>query len=187
MAEQIWLIRHGETPWSLTGQHTGRSDIALTAKGEDDARAIAAKLEGATFELVLCSPLIRAQRTCELAGYLPQAQLDPDCMEWDYGEINGRTREEYRAEHPGWIIWDGPVPGGETIEQVAARAARVVERAAEVPGRVAIFAHGHFLRIFTATYLELPPRTAKNFALATAHLSVLGADNGYPAIQRWNF
>lgn len=186
MAEEIWLIRHGETAWSLTGQHTGRTDLPLTEKGEYEARATARRLHGEKFDLVLCSPLERARQTCEIAGYLPHAVLDPDCMEWDYGDLNGVTREDYRKTHPGWNIWDGPVPNGETLDQVAARGARVIARAGEVPGRVVIFSHGHFLRIFTATYLGLPPWAARGFALATARLSVLGLDNGYPAILSWN-
>lgn len=186
MAEEIWLIRHGETEWSRSGQHTGRTDLPLTDKGEEEARATAARLRGESFDLVLCSPLVRAQRTCEIAGYLPQAILDPNCMEWDYGDLNGVTREDYRKTHPGWNIWDGPVPNGETLEQVAGRAAQAITRAGEAPGRVAIFAHGHFLRILTATYLELPPWAARGFALATARISVLGLDNGYPAILSWN-
>lgn len=186
MSEEIWLIRHGETAWSVTGQHTGRTDLPLTERGEEEARAVAARLRGESFNLVLCSPLARAKRTCEIAGLLPQAAVDPNCMEWDYGDLNGVTREDYRTTHPGWNIWDGPVPNGETLEQVAGRAARVIDRARETPGRVVIFAHGHFLRIFTATYLELPPWAARSFALATARISVLGVDNGYAAMVSWN-
>ena len=180
------MIRHGETAWSRTGQHTGRSDLPLTQSGEEEAQKLADKLQGERFELVLCSPLARARRTCEIAGFLPQAILDPECMEWDYGDLNGRTREELRAEQPGWNIWNYPVPHGESLEDVAARATRVLVRIAATPGRAAIFAHGHFLRILTATYLELPPAAARHFALATGRLSVLGADNGYAAILRWN-
>ena len=157
MAEEIWLIRHGETEWSRTGQHTGRTDLPLTDKGEEEARATALRLHGESFDLVLCSPLVRARRTCEIAGDLAQAVLDPNCMEWDYGDLNGITREDYSRTHPGWNIWDGPLPNGETLDQVAARATQVLSRAGEAPGRVAIFSHGHFLRIFTATYLGLPP------------------------------
>jgi probable phosphoglycerate mutase len=186
MAEQIWLIRHGETLWSKSGQHTGRSDIPLTEKGEEEAQATAAKLAGQSFDMVLCSPLQRARRTCEIAGFLPQAILDPDCMEWDYGDLNGRTREDYRVDHPGWNIWDGPVPNGETVQQVADRAARVLVRVAAVQAHAAIFAHGHFLRILTPTYLQMEPTAAKHFALATARISVLGWDNSFPAMLRWN-
>jgi broad specificity phosphatase PhoE len=187
MADEIWLIRHGETAWSRTGQHTGRSDLSLTQTGELEAQNLSKQLAGERFDLVLCSPLERARRTCEIAGFLPQAVLDPDCQEWDYGDLNGITREDYATTHPGWNIWDGPVPNGETIEQVASRSARVLKRIAATPGRTAIFSHGHFLRILTATYLGLPPRSGKCFALATARVSVLGLDNIYPAILRWNF
>jgi probable phosphoglycerate mutase len=186
MADEIWLIRHGETSWSLTGQHTGRSDLPLTAQGEQEAHLTAARLQSVEFNLILCSPLQRARRTCEIAGLLPRAVLDPDCMEWDYGALEGHTTEEYRAAHPGWNIWRGPLPGGERLAQVAGRAARVLARIAPTPGRAAIFAHGHFLRILTATYLGLPPSSAKHFALATARLSVLGLDSGYSAILSWN-
>jgi len=186
MADEIWLIRHGETAWSLSGQHTGRTDVPLTPRGEEEARAVGARLQGQEFSLVLCSPLQRARRTCEIAGFLPQAILDPECMEWDYGDLNGHTRAELRAAQPGWNIWNYPVPHGESLEDVAARAARVLVRIAATPGRAAIFAHGHFLRILTAGYLELPPAAARHFALATGRVSVLGVDNGYTAILRWN-
>jgi probable phosphoglycerate mutase len=135
MADEIWLIRHGETAWTLSGQHTGRTDVPLTPRGEEEARAVGARLQGQSFSLVLCSPLQRARRTCEIAGFLPQAILDPECMEWDYGDLNGRTREELRAEQPGWNIWNYPAPHGESLEDVAARAARVLVRIAATPGR----------------------------------------------------
>lgn len=186
MADEIWLIRHGETAWSLTGQHTGRTDLPLTPKGEDEARSLTQQLAGERFDHVLCSPLARARRTCEIAGFLSQAVLDPECMEWDYGDLNGVTREDYARTHPGWNIWDGPVPNGETLAQIASRTARVLGRIAATPGRTAIFSHGHFLRILSATYLELPPWAARGFALATAKVSVLGRDSHYPAILRWN-
>lgn len=186
MADEIWLIRHGETAWSLTGQHTGRTDLPLTTKGEQEARSLSGQLAGEQFDLVLCSPLARARRTCEIAGFLPQAVLDPECQEWDYGDLNGITREDYASTHPGWNIWDGPVPNGETLEQIASRSARVLARIGATPGRAAIFSHGHFLRILTATYLGLPPWAARGLALATARVSVLGLDNIYPAILRWN-
>lgn len=186
MADEIWLVRHGETAWSLSGRHTGRTDLPLTERGEEEARAVAARLHGQSFQLVLCSPLQRARRTCEIAGLLPQAILDPECMEWDYGDVNGRTRDEMRAEQPGWNIWNYPLANGESLQDVAARAERVLGRIAATPGRAVIFAHGHFLRILSATYLELPPAAARHFALATASMCVLGADNGYAAIRRWN-
>jgi probable phosphoglycerate mutase len=186
MAEEIWLIRHGETAWSLTGQHTGRTDLPMTETGELQARRLSKQLGGEQFDLVLCSPLARARKTCEIAGFLAQAVLDPDCQEWDYGDLNGITEHDYTTAHPGWNIWDGPVPNGETLGQVAGRAARALKRIAAMPGRTAIFAHGHFLRILTATYLGLSPWAARGFALATARVSVLGRDNDYPAILSWN-
>lgn len=186
MADEIWLIRHGETAWSRTGQHTGRTDLPLTETGERQAESLIGRLAGEDFDLVLCSPLVRARRTCEIAGFLPQAVIDPDCQEWDYGDLNGITGEDYTAAHPGWTIWEGPVPNGEALRHVADRATHVLERIAATPGRAAIFAHGHFLRILTATALGLPPWAARGFALATARVSVLGRDNGYPAILRWN-
>jgi probable phosphoglycerate mutase len=182
---EIWLVRHGETEWSRTGQHTGRTDLPLTEQGRAEARAAGALLAGVAFAAVLVSPLRRAQETCEIAGLLSQARTEPEAMEWDYGELNGLTRAEIKAIHGAdWTIWRGPVPGGETLGHVAARAARVL---ASLPrGRTVIFAHGHFLRILTAVYLGLPPETARHFALATARVSILGEDYGSPAIVRWN-
>jgi probable phosphoglycerate mutase len=186
MATEIWLIRHGETEWSRTGQYTGRTDLPLTARGEREALQLVPVLAAVSFDAILCSPLQRARRTCELAGYGGVATLEPDCMEWDYGALNGVTRDAYCAAHPGWNIWDGPVPGGEPLTAVAARATRVLARLAAVQGRAALFAHGHFLRILTATYLGLPAVAARHFALATGHVSILGQDNGFPAITAWN-
>jgi probable phosphoglycerate mutase len=184
---EIWLIRHGETAWSRTGQHTGRTDLPLTERGADEARAVSALLENRPFARVLCSPLQRAKQTCEIAGYLEEAVIDPRVMEWDYGTLNGRTAREVRDElGADWNIWKGPVPNGETVEDVAARASEVLRDLTEVDGPVAIFAHGHFLRIFTATFLEMPPRAAKNFALHTARACVLGWERDFPVIQLWN-
>ncbi len=184
---EIWLIRHGQTEWSRTGQHTGRQDLPLTAQGEAEARAAAGILAGRKFELVLCSPLQRAKRTCEIAGYLDQALIEPDIMEWDYGALSGRTVAQVREEMPGWNIWEGPVPGGESLDHIAERARRVLKGLAAIEGDVAIFAHGHFLRIFTTQYLGLPAAAAKHFALSTSAVSILGRDAGSPAIVRWNY
>lgn len=185
-SRQIWLVRHGETEWSRSGQHTGRTDLPLTARGLDEARFAAGFLNGRPFQAVLTSPLRRARETCEACGYAAHARVEPLCMEWDYGDLNGLTREQIRETHgANWNIWDGPVPGGETLDQVAARARRVID-SLPASGESLIFAHGHFLRIFTAVYLDLPPATARNFALATARVSILGSDNGFPAIVRWN-
>lgn len=184
---EIWLMRHGETAWSRTGQHTGGADIALTPEGEQQARALGAALKGQTFDRVFSSPLRRAQRTCELAGFAAEATLTADLREWNYGRYEGLTSEDIQREHPGWSIWgDGP-DGGETIEEVAARAARVIEAVTEsVEGRVALFAHGHILRVLTATWLGLEPRGARYFALSTGSISVLGFERDTRVIRSWN-
>ena len=183
----IVLVRHGETEWAKLGRHTGRTDLSLTEQGREEAHAAGRILAGRRFDLVLVSPLRRAMETCEIAGYMGDALVEPDCMEWDYGQLNGKTRPEVR-EWLGadWDIWKGPVPGGETPEEVAVRANRVLQGLDGVEGDVAIFAHGHFLRIFTATYLGLEPRAARHFSLGTGRISVLGRENGYPAVVRWN-
>lgn len=183
---EIWLIRHGETAWSLSGQHTGRTDIPLTAAGERQAAEIARHLAGRPFALVLTSPLQRARETCRLAGYGDVAQVEPDLCEWDYGAYEGRTSAQIQESVPGWTIWTSPVPQGETIQQVAARATRVIERAAAAGGDVALFAHGHLLRILTACWLGLPPDAGRFFALGTASVSVLGYERETRVIARWN-
>jgi probable phosphoglycerate mutase len=180
------LIRHGETAWSLSGAHTGRTDIPLTPAGERRAAAIGQYLAGRRFALVLVSPLRRAFDTCRIAGYGNVAQVTDDLLEWDYGAYEGRTTAEIRKETPGWSIWVAGVPGGETVEQVAARARRVIDRAVSAGGDVALFAHGHVLRILTACWLDLPPTAGRLFALDTASLSVLGYEHETRVIRRWN-
>ncbi len=183
----IWLIRHGETEWSLSGRHTGRTDIPLTAAGERSAEQTGRYLAGRPFALVLTSPLQRARATCRLAGYGSVAQVDPDLSEWDYGAYEGRTSAEIQKDAPGWTIWTSPVPGGETIQQVAARATRVIARATEcLAGDVALFSHGHLLRILTACWLGLPPDAGRLFALETGSVSVLGYERDTRVIARWN-
>ncbi|HVW09430.1 MAG TPA: histidine phosphatase family protein [Bryobacteraceae bacterium] len=182
----LWLIRHGETEWSLSGAHTGRTDLPLTAAGEESARKIGHELNGQQFALVLTSPMRRAIRTCELAGYGDQAQVDPNLSEWDYGRYEGLTTDQIRKQRPGWFIFrDGP-EGGETIGQVAARAHDVIDRALHAEGDVALFAHGHILRILTACYLRLPPEDGKMFVLGTGAISILGSEHDERAILRWN-
>jgi broad specificity phosphatase PhoE len=186
------LLRHGETEWSRTGQHTGLTDIPLTERGEELAKKSASLLEGRTFAAVLTSPLLRARRTAELAGL--DAQVEPRLVEWDYGGYEGLTTEQIQQERPGWYLWrDGVVPGdaahpGETVEQVGARADRVLARAAGplADGDVILVAHGHVLRVLTARYLELPAAGGRLFRLDTGTLSVLGAEHGYPVIGGWN-
>ncbi|HSE94614.1 MAG TPA: histidine phosphatase family protein [Methylomirabilota bacterium] len=156
----LWLIRHGETAWSASGRHTGRTDVPLTAAGERQAEALGRHLRagGETFATVLTSPLTRARETCRLAGYAAVAQVVDDLREWDYGDYEGRTTAEIRTDRPGWTIWAGPVPGGETVEAVGRRASRVIDRAVAASGAVALFAHGHVLRVLAACWLGLPPR-----------------------------
>jgi broad specificity phosphatase PhoE len=183
---ELWLIRHGETEWSAAKRHTGRTDIPLTAMGERQGSALGRHLAGRKFALVLCSPLQRARETCRLAGYADVAAFSDDLMEWDYGAYEGRKTSEIRNEAPGWSIWTGGVPGGETVEQVGDRAERVIKRALSVRGEVALFAHGHILRVLTARWLGLPPDAGRLFALDTASLSVLGYERETRVITLWN-
>jgi probable phosphoglycerate mutase len=184
---EIWLARHGETQWSRTGQHTGRTDVPLTEKGREEARALGRALGGRKFALVLSSPLSRALETCRIAGYGDVVRTTDDLMEWDYGAVEGRTSAEMRRERPGWNIWTSGVPPlGEAIEQVAARADRVIALAAAAPGDVLLFAHGHVLRILGARWLGLEPRAGRLFALSTATLSVLGEESATRVIRSWN-
>jgi probable phosphoglycerate mutase len=183
---QLWLIRHGETAWSLSGQHTGTTDIPLTPKGVEQAKLLARRVGGKGFGLVLTSPMQRAKETCRLAGQLEHALEDPDLLEWNYGDLEGRTTPQIQAEMPGWNIWDGPVPGGETADQVGARADRVIARALAVDGDTALFAHGHVLRVLAARWLRLPAVGGRYFALDTASLSMLGFEREAPVIRSWN-
>jgi len=183
---QIWLFRHGETDWSKTGQHTGRTDLRLNRAGEARARAIGRRLAGRSFALVLSSPLIRAVETCRLAGYEEGAVLADDLMEWDYGDYEGRRTVDIQKERPGWVIWRNGVLGGETVEAVGERADRVIARALSAGGDVALFSHGHMLRVLTARWLGLPPAGGEFFTLGTATVSVLGFEHDYRVIVRWN-
>jgi broad specificity phosphatase PhoE len=183
---ELWLIRHGETEWSRSGQHTGRTDIPLTAQGERQAALLGRRLAGRKFALVLTSPLRRARETCRLAGYGGVARDGPDLMEWDYGVYEARTTAQIREEVSGWIIWKGGVRGGESAEQVGARCDRVIARCAEVDDDVALFAHGHVLRILAARWLGLPAVGGRYLALDTASLSVLGHEHEARVIRNWN-
>ncbi len=182
---ELWLIRHGETEWSLSGAHTGRTDIPLTASGREKAAAVGRYLKGCRFDLVLVSPLQRARDTCRLAGY-ENALVDPDLMEWDYGDYEGRTTSQIQSGRPGWSLWTDGVPNGETAAQVAARADSVIARTLSIAGDVALFAHGHILRILTARWLGLPAQDGRLFALGTASISTLGYERETPVITRWN-
>lgn len=186
MPGDLYLIRHGETEWSRNGAHTGRTDLPLTDAGRQKALAMGRCLAGRPFSLVLTSPLQRALDTCRLAGYGDVAQLEPNLREWDYGDYEGRTTAEIRKENPGWFLWTSGAPNGETPDQVAARAEPVIVRAMHAGGDVALFAHGHLLRVLTACWLELPPGDGRLFALSTGSVSVLGYERETRVIVRWN-
>ncbi len=183
---QLWLVRHGETEWSASGQHTGRTDLPLTLEGKLHARQIAGFLNGRGFVLVLTSPLQRARETCRLAGYGESAIIDANLWEWDYGEYEGRTTPKIQIERPGWSLWRDGVIGGERIEQVAARAEKVIDRAAASSGDTLLFAHGHILRVLAACWLGLPPEAGRLFALGTASMSILGYEHDTRVITQWN-
>jgi broad specificity phosphatase PhoE len=180
------LVRHGETEWSRGGRHTGSTDVPLTPFGERQAAALAPVLATLRPVLVLASPRERARRTAELAG--ATAETDPDLAEWAYGEYEGVTTPEIRRDRPGWTIWTGDPPGGETAAQVGARADRVLARAHEAmpAGDVLLFTHGHFGRVLAARYLGLPVDGGRLFALGPASPCLLGTEHGFPVIQRWN-
>ncbi|MBA3558266.1 MAG: histidine phosphatase family protein [Gemmatimonadaceae bacterium] len=182
----LWLLRHGETPWSIAGRHTGRTDVALTERGERQAAALGRHLGGRAFALVLTSPLCRAADTCRLAGYADVAERDDDLLEWDYGAFEGKTSREIRAERPAWTIWNDGASGGETPDEVGRRADRVIARVKAAVGDVALFAHGHLLRTLAARWLDLPPRAGGSLTLDTASVSVLGVERERCVIQHWN-
>ena len=184
----IYLARHGETAWSLSGQHTGLTDLPLTANGERNARQLAERLKGITFAKVFTSPLQRARRTCELAGFAARAEVDRDLLEWNYGDYEGLRTAEIHAKRPDWQLFRDGCPGGESPDQVGARADRVVKRIREIQGNVLIFSSGHFLRELSARWLGLEPVAGKYFILSTASLSALSYEHNLsqPAIQLWN-
>lgn len=183
---ELWLIRHGETDWSVAKRHTGRTDITLTPTGERQAAALGGVLTGRRFALVLSSPLRRARETCRLAGYGDEATMTDDLLEWDYGIYEGKTTKEIRLEQPEWSIWTASVANGESIEQVRQRAQRVIQRSLAANGDVVLFAHAHILRILAACWLGLPPDAGRLFVLRTASLSVLGFEHDTRVITRWN-
>ena len=186
MAKELWLIRHGETEWSLSGAHTSRTDIPLTENGCRQAGALGRLLAGRNFSLILASPLGRALNTCRLAGFGSAAEIDPNLREWDYGDYEGRTTAEIRAQRPDWSLWSDGVPNGETVEHVAARAEAVIARVSAAAGEVALFAHGHILRILAARWLGLDSAAGRLFALGTATISSLGYERETGVITRWN-
>jgi probable phosphoglycerate mutase len=185
----IYLARHGETAWSLTGQHTGLTDLPLTEAGERNTRSLADRLKGLTFQKVLTSPLQRATRTCDLAGFGDVAEIEPDLVEWNYGEYEGLTGAQIRAERPGWQLFRDGCPGGESPHQVAARADHVVQRLRGAQGDVLVFSSGHFIRVLASRWIGVEPSaTARSFMLSTASLSALGYENDLsrPVIRFWN-
>lgn len=185
---EIYLARHGETEWSMTGQHTGRTDIPLTARGEGNALSLGERLKGLTFAKVLVSPRSRARRTCELAGFAAQAEVDTDLQEWDYGHYEGRRTAEIRHERPDWYLFRDGCPGGESVEAIGARADRVIARLRAIDGNVLLFSHGHISRVLAARWLGLPAGHARYFVLSTAALSIVGYEHhlNEPAIRLWN-
>lgn len=187
IAREIWLIRHGETAWSRSGQHTGRTDVPLTDHGRDEARALAPVLAAQRFDAVLSSPLSRALETCRLAGLGELAQPEPALLEWDYGQYEGLTTPQIRTEVPGWTIWRGPVPGGESLEQIDARAKALIDRLlAKMPARIALFSHAHFLRTLAGCWIGDSAALGAHFTLGTASISILGFEHEERVIRQWN-
>lgn len=184
--QQVYLIRHGETEWSLNGRHTGSTDLPLTENGRTLAGRLAPVLSRQRFALVLTSPLERARETCTLAGLGEHAAIDRDLMEWNYGEYEGLTSKQIDARAPGWMLFRDGCPGGETPEQAATRADRVIARARSAEGHVALFAHGHIFRVLAARWVGLPAAAGSHFLLDTATLSILSYYRGIPAVKCWN-
>lgn len=182
----VYCIRHGETEWSLSGQHTGVTDIPLSDNGRRLAVKLRPVLEERNFALVLVSPLQRARETCELAGLGDRAVVDPDLGEWNYGEYEGLTPAQIHADRPGWMIFRDGAPGGETPDEVGARVDRVIVRARAADGDVALFAHGHLLRVLAARWIDLPAGEGRRFLLDTGTLCVLGWYRDAPAVRVWN-
>lgn len=182
----LYLARHGETAWSLTGQHTGLTDLPLTEKGERNARNLGERLRGITFARVFTSPLQRAARTAKLAGF--EAELDSDLVEWNYGQYEGLRTSEIQKQHPGWQLFRDGCPGGESLQQVGARTDRVIARARQAQGNVLLFSSGHILRVLAARWLGLEPAGGRYLMLSTASVSVLGYEHDLsePTIRLWN-
>ncbi len=184
--QSLWLVRHGETAWTRTGQHTGRTDVPLTPFGEQQASAIRTKLGARQFSLVLTSPLTRALETCRLAGFGELAAVDADLQEWDYGELEGKTNAEIRGLYPDWSVWTRGGPGGESPEDVARRADRAIARVLAADGDVALFAHGHLLRVLAARWLGHAPSAGAGLFMDTASVSVLASHREDRIIRHWN-
>ncbi|MBI1358424.1 MAG: histidine phosphatase family protein [Acidobacteria bacterium] len=189
MPPRVYLIRHGETEWSRTGQHTGRTDIPLTQRGEQAARQVGERLRGVVFRHVFTSPLRRARQTCELAGYCERAAVEPDLAEWDYGDYEGLTSAKIAETNPQWNVFRDGAPGGESPEQVTGRVDRLIAQIRTLDGDAALFGHGHIGRALAARWIELPVEHGQRFLLDTAAVCVLGYDHGradQPALELWN-
>ena len=184
----VYLARHGETAWTISHQHTGRTDLPLTPQGEAEATRLGQRLQGLTFAAVLTSPLRRAVRTCELAGFGSAAEIEGDLVEWNYGAYEGRTSAEIHAERPDWQLFRDGAPEGESADQVGARADRVIRRVRAIDGNTLLFSSGHFLRVFAARWLGREPGAGQYFLLGTASLSALGYEHDHsdPVIRLWN-
>ncbi len=184
--QNVYVIRHGETEWSINGKHTGVTDIPLTENGRNQVKCLQPVLANEVFALVLTSPLHRARETCKLSGLEEKAEVEPNLVEWNYGEYEGVTSKEIHKTVPGWLVFNDGAPGGETPEQIGARADRVIQRVRAVQGNVALFAHGHIFRVLVARWLDLPATAGRNFLLDTGTLNILSYYRGYPAVKIWN-
>ena len=184
-ADELWVVRHGETEWSRDGRHTSHTEVDLTPEGEEVARALADRLSSVEFDLVLTSPRVRTRRTAELAGFAG-AHVEEDLTEWDYGDYEGITTAEIREHVPGWTVWTHPCPGGETAERVSRRLDRVVAKVRAKGGRVLVFSHGHASRGLAARWLDQPVEEGRLFLLGTGTVSVLGYERESPVVARWN-
>ena len=184
--QKIYVIRHGETEWSLSGKHTGLTDIPLTDNGRKNAKLLQSALAKRSFARVFSSPLQRARETCELAGLGEQAEIDQDLVEWNYGEYEGITSDQIHRKKPGWMVFLDGCPGGEKPEEVGIRVDRIIGKVRAIQGDVALFAHGHVLRVLTARWLALPPSVGRHFLLDTGTVNVLSYYRGVPAVKQWN-
>ncbi|MFQ5935838.1 MAG: histidine phosphatase family protein [Acidiferrobacterales bacterium] len=184
--QKVYVMRHGETEWSLSGRHTGITDVPLTENGRRLAKLLQPIMARQSFGLVLASPLQRARETCQLSGLGDQAVIEPDLVEWNYGDYEGLTPQQIHEHSPEWLIFEHGCPGGEKPGDVAVRVDRVISKARAIEGNVALFAHGHVLRVLAARWLGLPPQAGRHFLLDTATLNILGYYRGFPAVQRWN-
>jgi len=183
---ELWLFRHGETEWSLNGKHTSYTDLPLTENGREQARALAPLIAKTHFDLVLASPRQRALDTAHLAGVSERVEVEPNLQEWNYGQYEGLSTPEIQATQPGWSVWQDPILGGESVEQVAARAQQVIDRCIQHGGRCALFAHAHIFRILTAVWVQQPGIFGAHLLLSTATVSILGWERSTRIISRWN-